>query len=190
MSGLLLFYDTETTGLPVWTEPSESEVQPHIVELGALVVCTASHEIVHSLSLIIRPDGWEIPAEVTDVHGITTERARQVGVPEAFAVETFWRLHAAVGLRVAYNEQFDARILRIALKRFGSEELAEQFKAAPAACAMRRTQKVLGGRNPKLADAYQQIVGEPMAGAHSAYGDCLATAKLWRHLPEPVADAT
>lgn len=31
----IVFFDTEKTGLPIWNEPSDSEVQPHLTQIGA-----------------------------------------------------------------------------------------------------------------------------------------------------------
>ena len=33
----ILFYDTETTGLPLWSQPSEHPDQPRVVQLAALL---------------------------------------------------------------------------------------------------------------------------------------------------------
>lgn len=33
-----IVYDTETTGLPLFSQPSEDPRQPHIVQLAAIVV--------------------------------------------------------------------------------------------------------------------------------------------------------
>ena len=113
---LALFYDTETTGLPDFKAPSEADHQPHIVQLAALLVDLDTRQTIQSMDVIVRPDGWTIPDEVAAVHGITTEYAADVGIPERLAVEMFMDLWNNRN-RVAHNEQFDARILRIALMR-------------------------------------------------------------------------
>ncbi|WP_182340872.1 hypothetical protein [Comamonas koreensis] len=61
---LALAYDTETTGLPLFKEPSEHPDQPHIVQLGAILVDLNTRTTIASMDVIIRPDGWTIPDEV------------------------------------------------------------------------------------------------------------------------------
>ena len=73
---LLFFYDTETTGIPNFKEPSEHPDQPHIVQIAAALVDDETRKTVSSINLIIKPDGWAIPEELTEIHGIsTTNRA-------------------------------------------------------------------------------------------------------------------
>jgi len=72
---LIMPFDTETSGIPIWKEPSESECQPHLVQLAAILVEPDSREIKQEIDVIIKPDGWIIPDEVAEIHGITTERA-------------------------------------------------------------------------------------------------------------------
>ena len=132
MDNAAIFFDTETTGLPDWSQPSEAPHQPHIVQLAAQLVNLDTRRVISSMDVIIRPDGWTIPQETTVVHGITNEMAMDLGVPEAAAVEMFlglWKNR----LRIAHNEQFDARIMRIALMRFFGEERADEFKAGTRA---------------------------------------------------------
>lgn len=69
------FFDTETTGLPLFKEPSEHPGQPHIVQLGACLVDLDSREVLSTLDVMIKPDGWLIPDKVDAIHGITTEKA-------------------------------------------------------------------------------------------------------------------
>lgn len=180
MSRLFVF-DTETSGMPDWKNPSDAPQQPHLVEVGALVVDADSYEVVHSLSVIVRPDGWTIDDEVARVHGITHEHAMDVGIPEAAALAIAMELWRGCDRRVGYNQSFDARIFRIALKRYRPDE-ADDFKAAAAECCMWHAQKVVGGKLPKLADAYNHFTGRTLEGAHSAYADAMATAELHKAL--------
>ena len=89
MQNLGFFYDTETTGLPLFREPSEHPGQPHLVQLAAALVDLDTRETVASLDVVVRPDGWTIPDDVAAVHGITTDYAAAVGVPESLALSLF-----------------------------------------------------------------------------------------------------
>src|SRR5690606_34396932 len=125
----------ETTGLPDFPAPSEAPHQPHIVQAAAALVNLPTRKLLAGFNLIAKPDGWTIPTEVSAIHGITDEIALTHGVPEQLIVENLLALWRVCDFRVAHNESFDARIMRIGLKRFGfSDELADQWKAAPAKC--------------------------------------------------------
>jgi DNA polymerase-3 subunit epsilon len=186
---LALFYDTETTGLPLFREPSEDPRQPHIVQLGAALVDLDSRRTLSSIDVIVRPDGWTIPAEVSAIHGITTEMAMDVGISELAALDMFMDLWAG-RLRIGHNEQFDARILRIAQLRYGNEE-AEAWQGGHAECTaamatplckLPPTEKMrAAGRHhfktANLGEAHQILVGRPLENAHSAMADvqgCMA----------------
>lgn len=188
---LALFYDTETTGLPLFKEPSEHPGQPHIVQLAACLVDVDTRQTISSMDVIIRPDGWTIPDDVAAVHGITTAHALDVGVPEAMAVGMFMELHTKCDFRVAHNEQFDARILRIALMRFVGQEVADIWKAGKSECtALLSTpicqipptaKMVKAGFNKfktaNLGEAYRHFMGKELENAHSAMADvqgCMA----------------
>jgi DNA polymerase-3 subunit epsilon len=194
MSRRAFFYDTETTGLPLWSIPSSDTAQPHIVEFAGAVVDLDSKEIVHSASVIVRPDGWEIPAEVTALHGISTEEAYDVGVPEKVAIQLAMDLWRTAGLRVGHNEGFDARILRIGIKRHlpeydGIEDLAERWKAGEKYCTAHGSRPIVAlpkSKMPTLTEAYIHFTGKTLEGAHSAYADVEATVAVYfgiqRHL--------
>ena len=197
MANLALIYDTETTGLPLWGEPSEDPRQPHIVQLAALMVDIDRNTVLQTLDLTVAPDGWTIPDEVVAVHGITTERAAAIGLPERAVVSAFARMWLRVvdagGVRVAFGESFDARIVRIALKRHVGEAEADAWKAGEAQCAMRMatpivnlspTAKMAAARrntpkSPKLGEAYEFFMGRSLQGAHSALADARGCLEIW-----------
>lgn len=202
----ILCYDTETAGLPLFREPSEHPDQPHIVQLGAALVDAETREVEERVNLISRPDGWTIPDEVAAIHGITTERAMDEGVPEADLVDELVSLWKRCGMRLGYNEPFDARIVRIALMRFlpdavfetdtSAEPLADAWKAGKARCAavmatpickMPPTERMLAAgrhhhKTPKLSEAYELLLGSPMENAHDAMADVDACLAVYWHL--------
>lgn len=187
MSKIAIFFDTETTGLPNWKEPSEGENQPHIVELAAKLVDLQSREIIGVLDTIIRPDGWVIPADMTEIHGITTEKALAEGRPESEVIGEFLSLWRQSNFRVAHNQSFDERILRIGIKRFFIEEIAEEWKAGEKQCIGLITKPIMqmlpknkfGYKMPKLEEAYLHFIGKPMQNAHRAMADVDACMEVY-----------
>ena len=196
---LAIFYDTETTGLPLFKEPSEHPGQPHIVQIAALLVDLDTRQTISSMDVVIRPNGWTIPDEVAAVHGITTERAEAVGIEEVTALDMFMALWAGPGrLRIAHNEQFDARILRIALKRFHDQPgevlpISDTWKEGQANCTAKlatpicqippTAKMVKAGFNKfktaNLSEAYKHFTGRELENAHSAMADVMACRDVY-----------
>lgn len=171
-----LFYDTETTGMVLWKEPSEHPDQPHIVQIAAKLVDLDTRRVLGRMSHIIRPDGWTIPDEVVRIHGITTEMAMDCGIAAVDALSIFRDMCGVLagGERIAFNESFDARIIRIALKRMPQLGVdPDRWKDMPSYCPMRPAQKIMGvGKFPRLTEAYAFFTGGASPkDAHDAWGD-------------------
>lgn len=189
-----LFYDKETSGLPDWHVPSEDPGQPHIVQSAALLVDTDTREVLERFNLIVKPDGWVIPADVAAIHGITTEHAMEVGVPELDVLQSFLTMWRKADFRVGHNTSFDERIVRIAIKRLLRDEaVADEWKAGKSECTQKMatpimklppTAKMIAARrtHPKsanLAEAYEFFMGKKIEGAHDAMVDVEACKSVY-----------
>ncbi len=189
---LIMIYDFETSGLPIYEIPSEDPSQPHTVQVGAILVDADTHEVKEEINVIVKPDGWIIPDDVAAIHGITTEQALAEGIPEKQVTEQFLEMWRKCQLRVAHNENFDARIARIMLKRFFDDVVAEEFKAGERACTGLLAKPVMqmlpknkyGYKMPKLIEAYQHFMGKPLEGAHNAMNDARACMEIFWKLQE------
>lgn len=179
MKNSLLVFDSESTGLPDWKSPSEAEHQPHLVQLAAHQVDIDTRKITQSMDVIIKPEGWTIPDEVTEIHGITTEYAGDVGIPESLAVEMLLELW--VGRRqIAHNTTFDRRMIRIATKRYFDEEIIDSWHGSEYECTMIGSKKIMPmKKNPTLAEAYLHFTGKELQNAHTAIADVNACLEIY-----------
>lgn len=189
---MLLAFDTETTGFPRKHLPLGDPAQPHLVQLAALLLDDDGADR-GAINFIIQPDGWEIPADVAAIHGITTEIAMTTGVPLAVALAAFNALAARAGLFVAHNIGFDIDICNIAAMRadapqpldpLGPERQFCTMAAASPVCRMPPTAKMAAAgftkfKPPKLSEAYLHFFGEPLIGAHDALVDVRACARIY-----------
>jgi DNA polymerase-3 subunit epsilon len=199
----ILFYDTETTGLPLWNLPSEHPEQPRVCQLAAELCVEETGETLRELNMIILPNGWTIPDEAAAVHGISTERALAEGVAADQVIDLFVDLWADASLRAGHNESFDMRMLRIELMRhpyhsmqsIGTPPLSfpDYWKAAPAYCTQSNSTKIcnlpptpkmvkarrMGPKSPNLGEAYEFFTGQKLDGAHDAMVDVRAAKAVY-----------
>lgn len=187
---MILIFDTETTGLPIWDQPSDDPSQPHIVDIAASLFDDTGLE-VGRFDAVINP-GVEIPAEVAALHGITTEIAQADGIEPRDAFTGFMDLAARADLIVGHNVSFDIRMVRILSARVTGEKWENQ---RPTFCTMRRTTNIcrILKNNPRtsndwkwptLIEATRHFFGEDHSGAHRARPDCDASARIFFHLKE------
>ncbi len=184
---MITFFDTETTGLPDFNQRARHESQPHIVQLAAILTDDAG-DVLESHNCIVKPDGWSIPKEVSDLHGITDEIA-QVGLPEKLVASLLFEMVKKSTLLVAHNITFDKFIARIALRRHELFSDADDvwWKEFPTSCTMRRMTDIckLPGKFsgkykwPNLQEAHTHAFGKPFDGAHDALADVLACKEVY-----------
>lgn len=192
---LILFYDTETSGLPIWSMPSEDPCQPHITQIAAELCDEANGNTLDRMSVIIQPDGWTIPDDIAELTGITTERATAEGIPIGLALAQFISMWRKAALRAGHNESFDMRMVRIELMRSPDHghEFADEWKASPSFCTQSKSTKIINlpptekmlaagrkhAKSPNLAEAYRHFTGTELVGAHDAAVDVLGAKTVY-----------
>jgi DNA polymerase-3 subunit epsilon len=191
----VLFFDTETNGLPLWNQPSEHPEQPHITQLAAELCDVDTGRVLAYMDMLVEPSDWTIPAELEELTGITNDLARRFGHPIHSALNTFVRMWQMSELRVAHNESFDQRLIRIeALRVFGENTpFHEDWKNGAVFCTQTNSTKILNlppsakmvaagrthAKSPNLGEAYEYFTGKKLEGAHNAAIDVAACKAVY-----------
>jgi DNA polymerase-3 subunit alpha len=165
---------------------SRPDVWPDIVSISWLVhtIRPRGDPVVKRATYIIRPDGWEIPADSIRIHGITRERAMAEGRPLADVLAEFKRDLVVAQHVIAHNLEFDMNVILHAFKWRLGEDPVEFWDSRKEFCSMLQSKGELKipGRWPKPHDPYKNpgldelyrdtFPGrDPPDGAHSADRD-------------------
>lgn len=181
----ILFFDTETTGIPdkaaKWDV--DFETYPHIVSIAWIFGDVYEHHI-------IRPDGWEIPEEAVNVHGITTEFAEKHGEPLVVVIDRFISFAQKAGLLCGHNIHFDTGIIKANILRdlgheyFDANNVESALYKGKRIDTMRSTMKWVDARNswgrlkfPNLGELYARCFPGETFDAHNALEDTKAVAR-------------
>jgi len=181
----VLFFDTETTGIPDRSAKWDSDFMdyPHVVQMAWLHGCKVETHI-------IRPDGWEIPQETVDVHGITTEYALEHGELFASVVDMFIQDCHDAGLICGHNIHFDTSIVKANILRelgreyYDANDVETALYKGKRIDTMRPTMKWVDARMangrlkfPNLSELYSRCFPGETFPAHDALADVKAVAR-------------
>lgn len=185
----ILFFDTETNGLPTERYALTSEVHkwPHVVQIAwqlwEYTGLDDSGKQLASESYILQPPGdllWN--EESAAIHKITKERALSEGLPGHVVLEKFKAIASQADVLSAHNLAFDKPVIRASFYRI---DPAERFSWWPPAeyCSMENTKMMCKlpskyakphdpYKNPRLSELYKHLYGtEANVEFHSAAGD-------------------
>jgi DNA polymerase-3 subunit epsilon len=183
-----LFFDTETTGLPKdWKAPiTNFDNWPRIVQLAWLVYDSKGNQISKN-EFIIKPNGFEIPIEASNVHGITTKLANDEGEQLENVLLKFEKHCEKSKYLIAHNINFDSKVtgseyLRI-LSRNPISKLQEMctMESSTNFC---KIPGYYGYKWPTLSELHIKLFGVDFEGAHDALADIEATAKCFWEMRE------
>ena len=182
---MYLIFDTETTGLPHnKTAPVEDlDNWPRLVQI-AWQLHDDSGKLLSRGNHIVKPDGFTIPFNSQKVHGISTERANEVGEDRKEVLEKFTEDVKKARVLVGHNIEFDNKIIGAEFLRTGMVNLLEDFPnidTSVETVEFCQLQGGIGGRlkQPRLIELHEKLFGEGFGDAHDAAYDVDATAKVF-----------
>ena len=186
-----LFFDTETTGLPInYNAPSsDTNNWPRLVQLAWILTDQNGNRLknIGIGNYIIKPDGFVIPPAASNVHGITTQKVQKEGVALEVVIELFLSCFDKASYVVGHNVAFDKKIIGAELVRLGMNDIMD---IKTSFCTMLSSidfckipsYNGLGYKYPKLQELYKKLFGCEFDDAHNAMCDIEATEKCFWEL--------
>ncbi|MCD4704210.1 MAG: 3'-5' exonuclease [Methanosarcinaceae archaeon] len=181
-----LIFDTETTGLPIdWKAPiTDLDNWPHLVQI-AWRHCDNSGKIISNSEYIVKPQGFTIPKDAENVHGISTETAINEGIALEVVLNELSRAMDRSDYLVAHNMNFDEKIVGAEFLR---ADLDNQLTDILKICTMKistdycKLPGPYGYQRPSLSELHYKLFEEYFDEAHDAAVDVNACAKCFFEL--------
>lgn len=189
-----LVFDTETTGIFDFKQPADAPGQPRLASFFGIRLDDDMQPIDRQI-FYVKPDGWTIAEfdelarrqgkkPASEVNGLTDEFLNEKGVPVSEVLDFYSEAIGRGDAVVAYNCQFDAKMMRAEFRRTGRPDLFEETKQI---CVMRpmtdlcKIRGPYGYKWPKLAEA-MAFFGYKLEGAHQADNDAEGALIIFQEL--------
>ncbi|MFI1282397.1 3'-5' exonuclease [Streptomyces sp. NPDC020858] len=181
ISGPLMAFDLETTGTDVETDR---------IVTAAVVQLDPDGSVSAERTWLLNP-GVAIPEQASAIHGVSTEHAREHGVPAASAIEEIAQV-VAEGLRsgtplVVMNARYDLSLLDRECRRYEIESISERLGSVPSPVIDplvidKHIDKYRKGK--RALHALCTHYGVSLDDAHNASADAVAAARVVRRIGE------
>ena len=185
---MYLIFDTETTGLPLnWKAPlTDFDNWPRCVQL-AWQIHDVEGKLVDVKNYIIQPDGYEIPYNASKIHGISTDLAKDKGIPLLEVLKYFIKDVQKSKLVIGHNILFDNNIIGSELLRMKMTNILSDFPCIDTKDISTNYCAIPGGKGgkykwPTLSELHIKLFGEDFLQAHNASADVQATARCFLEL--------
>lgn len=191
---MILFVDSETSGLYDKSKPPGDPSHPWIVSLAADLREDDGRRVQGGqFDLRIRADeGRTIHPKATVVHGISTRDAQRFGVSEKAAIGILISLIGLSDRVVGHGIEFDRMVIHsIVARSKGSEGAIKTImqprrqwictmKAATVPCGIRKADDPDSFKWPSLDEAAEALCGiPPRSGPHTAFDDVQRSAAVY-----------
>ena len=186
---MYLIFDTETTGLPKrWNAPiTDTDNWPRCVQI-AWQLHDAMGNLIENDNFLIQPDGFNIPFDSEQIHGISTDLAQSDGIPIHEGLNRFHTVLQKSKFVVGQNVGFDINIMGCEFHRYGIENNLTELPVLDTCTEKTALMcKIPGGRGgkfklPTLTELHQHLFGNAFNEAHNATADVEATTRCFLEL--------
>ena len=192
---MFMVFDVETTGL-IKSKPYIVSIALKVFEVLENTDKKPNIKEVYDMYHIVKPpdDKYEIPIESTNVHGITTDEARNMGVSIEDVINELHKIHDVykIDTIVAHNIAFDIGVLSLQVYRFDKNVVTFNDKIHDLIpyCTMKNSKELLKleantktGRvlykYPKLNELYEHFFPNEKYDEHNAKADVIACARCF-----------
>lgn len=183
-----LFFDTETTGLPrnysAPTTDLENWAAARLVQLGYILEDDRKG-VISKGNFVVRPEGFEIPEAASNVHGITTDVARSIGLECKKVVYAFLGQARIADVLVGHNVDYDTHVVGSELVRQWGKDYIQGMRTIDTMKSSVNYCQIPSARGykwPKLIELHNKLFGCDFEDAHDAFADISATRKCFWEL--------
>src|SRR5690554_297663 len=172
---MYIVFDTETTGLPKNSKAPITDVDnwPRCVQIAWQLHDEMGNILKHE-DYLIKPDGFDIPYDSEQIHGISTLLAAEKGVELSFVMEKFNQALSEAKFVVGHNLSFDLSVMGAEYYRANKKTVLNSMPVLDTCTKeVANFLKIPGGRggqfkSPTLTDIHEYLFRIPYGEAHTA----------------------
>lgn len=196
-ANMILFFDTETDGLPNFRKPIDDPSQPRLVQIACLLTDNNGKHLTKFASIVKINGDRPIPDAASAVHHITTEDSMIFGIPNKMANSIWHRLASMADTIVAHNIKFDWFVMESSILRMGGDlskilplpvqkQVCTMEMATPLVNLPPTERMIAAGMDkpkpPRLSECIKFFFNRELDGAHDALVDVEACAEIYFHI--------
>jgi DNA polymerase-3 subunit alpha len=186
---MFLIFDTETTGLPKkWNAPiTDTDNWPRCVQI-AWQLHNEYGELVEHQDYLIKPEGYNIPYDAEQIHGISTQLAIENGESLETVLKLFNEALSKSKFVIGQNVKFDLNIMGCEYFRKETNTTLNELPVLDTCTEVTATMcQISGGRGgkfklPTLTELHENLFHTPFSEAHNATADVEATTRCFLEL--------